>query len=94
MTSHGLATIGAGKKSGEWEKATAPSKPPLMPADLRRALKDDGLAWKNFQALAKSYQTTYLYWILTAKRKETRRGRIQQVVDRSRLNLRPGEVRP
>ena len=88
MTIHGMKKIEAAKKSGEWEKAIAPSRPPRMPKDLKEALMKDEKAWKNFQAFAKSYKTQYLYWIMTAKREETRKKRIEEVVRRSRQNKR------
>lgn len=80
MTASGLATVEAGKRSGKWDKAIAPSKPPRIPGDLKQALVKDGPAWRNFSNFAKSYRTTYLYWILSAKTEKTRAKRIQQVV--------------
>ena len=92
MTPSGLATVEAGKRSGEWEKAISPSTPPRIPSDLKVALEKDALAWKNFKGFAKSYRTSYIYWVLTAKREETRRRRVDEVVNRARKNLKPGMV--
>ncbi len=86
MTKHGLAKIEAAKKTGEWDKALAPSTPPEIPEDLRAALKKNGVAWRNFEKLAKSYQTQFLYWIMTAKRPETRQKRIMETVRKARQN--------
>lgn len=80
MTASGLATVEAGKRSGQWDKAIAPSKPPRIPSDLKQALIKDGPAWDYFRGFAKSYRTQYLYWILTAKTGKTRSKRIKQVV--------------
>jgi uncharacterized protein YdeI (YjbR/CyaY-like superfamily) len=88
MTVHGLKKIEAGKKSGEWAKAISPSMPPRMPKDLKDALAKNPQALKNFQAFAKSYRTTYIYWVLTAKREETRKKRIKAVVERADKNLK------
>ena len=88
MTIHGLAKVEAAKESGEWDKAIAPSTPPNMPPDLREALKKNEPAWKNFRGLARSYRTQYIYWIITAKRAETRKKRIDEVVKRARQNKR------
>ena len=88
MTASGMAKVDAAMRSGEWRKAYAPSKPPRMPMDLKDALMKDGLAWKNFQAFAKSYRTTYIYWVSAAKREETRRKRIREVVRRARRNIK------
>jgi uncharacterized protein YdeI (YjbR/CyaY-like superfamily) len=88
MADPGMAKIDAAKQSGEWDRAYAPSKPPRMPSDLKNALMKDDLAWKNFQAFAKSYRTTYIYWVSAAKREETRRNRIREVVRRARRDIK------
>jgi uncharacterized protein YdeI (YjbR/CyaY-like superfamily) len=88
MTDHGLKKIEAGKRSGEWAKAISPSMPPKMPKEMKEALMMNKKAWKNFQAFAKSYRTTYIYWVLTAKREETKRKRIEVVVSRAERNLK------
>jgi len=86
MVTPGLAKVEAGKRSGKWEHALAPSKPPRMPKDLRDALMNDCRAWKNFQEFAKSYRTAYLYWVISAKREDTRKKRIREVVKKARQN--------
>jgi uncharacterized protein YdeI (YjbR/CyaY-like superfamily) len=86
MRAQGLAKVEAGKRSGRWDEALAPSKPPRMPGDLTNALKQDDLAWRNFKAFANSYRTAYIYWVISAKREETRRGRIDVVVEKARQN--------
>jgi uncharacterized protein YdeI (YjbR/CyaY-like superfamily) len=88
MTAHGIKKVEAAKRSGEWAKATSPSKPPRMPMGLKDALMKNEKAWKNFQAFAKSYRTTYIYWVMAAKREETRKKRIREVVDRAERNLK------
>jgi uncharacterized protein YdeI (YjbR/CyaY-like superfamily) len=88
MRPHGLATVAAAKRSGQWDKAIAPSRPPRMPRELKQALMKNKEAWKNFQAFAKSYRTTYIYWISSAKRDETRKKRIGAVVERAAKNLK------
>ena len=89
MTSHGLKAVEAAKRTGEWEKANAPSKPPQLPSDLKAALTKDELAWRNFRSFAKSYRTIYIYSVILAKRRDTRERRIREVVIRSRLNKKP-----
>jgi len=86
MAAPGLAKVEAGKKSGKWDQALAPSQPPRMPKDLRDALMSDRRAWSNFQGFAKSYRTAYLYWVISAKREDTRRKRIREVVRKARQN--------
>jgi uncharacterized protein YdeI (YjbR/CyaY-like superfamily) len=90
MTEHGMAKVDAAKRNGSWDKAYAPGRPPRIPKDLKDALIQDGQAWKNFQAFAKSYRHTYIYWVVSAKREETRKRRIQEVVGRARRDMKPG----
>lgn len=80
MTSHGMAKVEAAKRSGMWDKAYRPGKPPELPKDLKDALIRDEQAWKNFRAFANSYRHTYIHWVTSAKREQTRRKRIQEVV--------------
>lgn len=88
MTAPGMAKIEAAKKSGEWHKAYRPSKPPRMPKDLREALMQDELALRNFRGFARSYRHTYIFWVTSAKREETRRRRIREVVRKARKNAK------
>ncbi len=88
MAGPGMAKVDAAKRSGEWCKAYRPSKPPRMPKDLREALMQDELAWQNFRDFARSYRHTYIFWVASAKREETRRKRIQEVVRKSRQNAK------
>ncbi|MBU2446926.1 MAG: YdeI/OmpD-associated family protein [Bacteroidetes bacterium] len=47
-------------------------------------------AWENFNGFANSYQNIYIGWITNAKREETRKKRIKEVVRRSASNQKPG----
>jgi uncharacterized protein YdeI (YjbR/CyaY-like superfamily) len=86
MTEHGMAKVEAAKMSGMWDKAYVPSRPPRLPKDLKDALKEDDVAWMNFQAFANSYRNTYIHWVISAKRDETRSKRIKEVVRMAKLD--------
>lgn len=88
MTPHGLKKIEAAKRSGKWDRALTPRRPPRMSKELREALRKNGKAWKNFQAFANSYKTNYIYWVSAARTEETRKKRIRVVVDRAEKNLK------
>jgi len=45
---------------------------PALPPWLRRLFVAQAPAWANYQALAPSYRRTYLRWVTSAKREETR----------------------
>jgi uncharacterized protein YdeI (YjbR/CyaY-like superfamily) len=58
----------------------------LVPADLKKALARNKKARENFSNFAPSYRKMYIFWILNAKRKETRARRIKRVVKLSAEN--------
>jgi len=88
MDAPGLKKVEAAKKSGEWDKASSPSRPPRMPKELKCALMENKKAWKNFQAFARSHRTIYIYWVSSAKREETKKKRIEEVVKRAERNIK------
>jgi len=52
----------------------------IIPKDLEDALRENRIAWENFQRLTDSYRKRYLGWIKDAKRPETRKKRIRESV--------------
>jgi len=78
MTEIGLAKI-------KYANATARPRPRLpkkleVPDFMAKALKRNPDAWKNFKALAPSYQRYYIGWIILAKREETREKRLNEAI--------------
>ena len=65
-------------------------KNPKTPEDLIKALEKNKKAKENFNNFAPSYKRVYIYSIEKAKRPETRKKRIDDVVKRSTLNKKPG----
>jgi uncharacterized protein YdeI (YjbR/CyaY-like superfamily) len=91
MTDAGLEKINLAKKQGLWDTAYTNLKKDRLPSDLKRALFEDKLAWKNFNKFSNSYRNSYIGWVKSAKSEETRKRRIDVVVKRSFLNKKPGE---
>ena len=56
------------------------TEPVEIPEDLLEALKQNEVAWANFQHFTPSYRLRYLMWISAAKRPETRSKRIDEAV--------------
>jgi uncharacterized protein YdeI (YjbR/CyaY-like superfamily) len=52
----------------------------VIPPDIKERLKTVPSAWNYFQQLAPSYQRTYIGWIDSAKRKETKEKRLREAV--------------
>jgi uncharacterized protein YdeI (YjbR/CyaY-like superfamily) len=79
MAPPGLAKIVAAKADGSWEifdKVEALEMPEELAAGLRAVPGAEG----GFSALAASIRKPLLYWVLSAKRPQTRAGRVAAVV--------------
>ncbi|MBA7710351.1 hypothetical protein ES703_119293 [subsurface metagenome] len=89
MTKTGLALFKeAGKKKGS--KAKVIKKNYAVPADLKRALTRNKKALENFNNFAPSYKRICVFWIIDAKKKETREKRIKRVIKWAAQNKKPG----
>jgi len=90
MTRAGLDKIEEAKKQGLWDTAYTNLVKDRLPSDLKEALMKKSVAWHNFQKFANSYRNMYIGWVKSAKTKETRKKRIDEVVKRSLQNKKPG----
>ena len=91
MTDAGLVKIKEAKKSGWWQNAYTTSRSDYeMSAEMKKALMSDKEAWNNFQNFSKGYQNTYIFYVNYAKREETKKKRIQLVLERAKKNQPPG----
>ncbi len=86
MAEAGLAKIAEAKKTGYWDTAYTNKIKGEMPPDLQDALLKDGKAFENFQNFANTYRNMYIGWITSAKTAETRKKRINKVVEQSLRN--------
>lgn len=90
MTPAGLAAIEAAKQDGSWENLDSVEQDPTVPADLAAALAGNPTAQRNFDGFAPSYRKQYLWWLQSAKRDETRKKRLAEVVRRCEQGVKPG----
>jgi uncharacterized protein YdeI (YjbR/CyaY-like superfamily) len=90
MTDAGLAQIREAKKSGRWFSEPLPVKEFEVPRFVLDALAASPKALENFENLAGSYRRLYVGWIMSAKRDETRKRRLAEVVGRLAKNERLG----
>ena len=81
MKPAGQAAIDAAKTNGSWDQLDA-AESLEVPADLRRELRRNAPARRNFEALSAWARKRLLGWIHSAKRPETRQRRIRQLVER------------
>lgn len=73
MTVHGLAVFDPARK-----RAPHPTK---LPSLLEQQFKKAAQAWENFQNFPPSYRRMAIAWVASAKKEETRRRRLQQLID-------------
>jgi len=82
MTSAGLAAFAAreAKRSGvySFEQQRRAAR---LDAESVRRLRANRTAWAFFQKQAPSYQRTASWWVISAKRPETRARRLQALID-------------
>jgi uncharacterized protein YdeI (YjbR/CyaY-like superfamily) len=90
MTPAGMALVDEAKRRGTWEQA-ASGRLDVTPPDLEAALAGVPAARARWEAWAPTHRRQYIYWVLDAKRPETRARRIADVVRRAAAGLRPGE---
>ena len=90
MTKAGLEKYEYGMKNNL--QAPATDKNIETPDDFQTALESDRSALENFSNLAPSYRVMYIYWIVSAKKEETRRRRIDKAVKLLKENKKPWEM--
>ena len=90
MAAFGIEKIENAKKTGNWDNTYGKKTKQIIPEDLAKALSKDNLANTNFNNFAPSQQNSYIYYINAAKREDTRKRRIQKVVESASKNIKPG----
>jgi uncharacterized protein YdeI (YjbR/CyaY-like superfamily) len=84
VTAAGLAAFQAKdeKKSGVYSFENRPIR---LSALLGKAFRAEKVAWAYFQTQAPWYRRTSIYWVMSAKQKETRERRLGILISCSRL---------
>ncbi|MDR6806919.1 uncharacterized protein YdeI (YjbR/CyaY-like superfamily) [Dyadobacter sp. BE34] len=88
MCQAGLDAIAAAKQNGSWTLLDEIEEL-IVPGDLANALAKNEVALSFFQKLSKSDKRHLLYWVSSAKRDDTRRKRIDEIVEFAGQNLKP-----
>lgn len=83
----GLQKIATAKKNGSWESLDGVENLE-MPNDLELAFDQNKTALNNYNAFSPSYRKSYLYWLNQAKREETRKVRITEIIKLCAQNLK------
>jgi uncharacterized protein YdeI (YjbR/CyaY-like superfamily) len=88
MTDAGLAVVAAAKADGSWTSYDAVEEL-VVPQDLATALAENTTAEGNFHAFSASNKKQILWYVVSAKRPETRKKRIRQIVSAAEQNANP-----
>ena len=89
MEEEGYKSIEIAKENGSWTILDG-VEALIIPTDLKEEFKNHKGAMKYFDSLSKSVKKTLLYWVISAKRKETRQKRILEIASK---HLKPKQFR-
>lgn len=92
MAEAGLQSVAVAKQNGSWTILDE-IEALVVPQDLEAALNTKPAAKEYFEGLSKSVKKMYLYWIMSAKRPETRQKRISEIVESAALGTKPKALR-
>jgi uncharacterized protein YdeI (YjbR/CyaY-like superfamily) len=90
MTAAGLEAVRVAKERGTWGEQ-APERIDVTPPDLEAALAAQPAAAERWRAWPPSHRRQYVYWVVDAKRPQTRERRVAEVVRRAAAGVRPGD---
>ena len=92
MREAGFKSIEIAKENGFWTFLDA-VEALIIPEDLKLELANYEGAMEYFNSLSKSAKKILLYWVISAKRKETRQKRILEIAENASQNLKPKQFR-
>lgn len=88
MADAGMKAVEIAKQNGSWEILDS-VEALVVPEDLKNALDLYPEATAFFNELSKSIKKMMLYWIISAKRPETRQKRIHEIAEHAALKRKP-----
>ena len=88
MTKAGMDCIETAKQNGTWSILDDIERL-IVPEDLKIALSKNESSTQFFQSQSKSMKKIMLYWVASAKRMETRKKRIAEIVRSAAKGRRP-----
>ncbi len=87
MHDNGLKVIELAKQNETWT-ALDDVENGIIPKDLQLEFDNHTIAFQNYQNFAPSYRKGYLYWLNQAKREETRKKRITEIIELCANNIK------
>lgn len=92
MKEAGFKSIAIAKENGSWTILDG-VEALEMPEDLIRELANHKGSTEYFDSLSNSAKKILLYWIMSAKRPETRQKRILEIAECASEHLKPKQFR-
>ncbi|MDW7690945.1 YdeI/OmpD-associated family protein [Flammeovirgaceae bacterium SG7u.111] len=92
MAKAGFDSIEIAKQNGSWTILDE-VEALVIPEDLKEELANHKGVMEYFESLSKSIKKMLLYWVISAKRAETRQKRILEVAESASKNLKPKHFR-
>ena len=92
MEKAGYKSIEVAKANGSWSYLDA-VEALVIPEDLKEAFKNQEGSLEYFNSLSKSIKKGLLYWVISAKRSETRQNRIAEIVQNASRSMTPKQFR-
>ncbi len=92
MKEEGYKSIEIAKENGSW-KFLDEVEALLVPEDLKKEFANYKGSMEYFESLSNSAKKILLYWVISAKRKETRQKRILEIAENASKNLKPKQFR-
>lgn len=83
----GFKMIALAKKTGTWT-AMDDVENGIIPKELQDAFDENPKAFENYQNFARGYRKSYLSWLHSAKREETRKKRLNQIIELCAQNIK------
>jgi uncharacterized protein YdeI (YjbR/CyaY-like superfamily) len=90
MTPAGLQAFGERKTYDPEFLQTRTSKEVSLPPEIEDSLRKNKNPWENYKKMAPGYRRKYAGWIISAKRPETRKKRLEQAILMLEQNKKPG----
>ena len=83
----GIKAIQNAKKNGSWS-ALDDVENHVIPEDLQKEFDRNSNAFINYNNFSPGYRKSYLYWLKNAKRVETRKKRISEIIRLCNSNMK------
>ncbi|OUR93347.1 hypothetical protein A9Q87_05205 [Flavobacteriales bacterium 34_180_T64] len=92
MHKSGIERVEIAKLNGSWI-ALDDVENEVIPKELKAAFSANKIAYKNYQKFSPSYRKGYLYWLNQAKRENTRKDRIEKIIEYCENNIKTRDTR-